>query len=233
VDDGRALRRSRSVGGVVDRALRPVKARLLAPLAGALADVPPAALTTVGLVVGLAAAAAAAWGAFALALGLWLVNRLVDGLDGEVARLPRPGGSRQSERGAYLDVMVDLTVYAAVTVGAAAGATASLGGEPLTDPTSTWALAALLLAAYYVNLGSWTLVAALLEARGAGRGALARDTSLVMPAGLVEGVETIVLIALALALPHLMPWWFATGAALVTLTAIQRAAWWFGRLGAA
>ena len=53
---------------VVDRYLRPLKARVYAPLLGPLAGVPADAVTAVGMALGLAAAAAAALGRFEWAL---------------------------------------------------------------------------------------------------------------------------------------------------------------------
>lgn len=213
---------------MIDRALRPVKARVLAPLsvrlAHALRGQGALPVTITGLLVGLAAAVTAALGAFGPALGLWLLNRLLDGLDGEVAR--RLGGA--DDRGGYLDLMTDLVVYAAVPLGAAAGVSGIVAGEALVASPWTWPLAALLLATYYVNLGSYALLAALLEKRGRGAAARGDTTSLVMPAGLIEGTETVVLVALMLAFPSSLPLWLGLTAALVALTAAQRA-WWAAR----
>jgi phosphatidylserine synthase len=210
---------------VVDRLLRPVKARALGPasvaLAGALGRLGAGPLTALALAVGLASAVAAALGAFGLALALWLLNRLVDGIDGEVARAL----DGASDRGGYLDLLGDLVVYAALPLGAAAGASGLAGAAALVTSPWTWPLAALVLASYYVNLGSYTILAALLEKRGRGADAHGDPTSVVMPAGLVEGVETIVLVALMLAFPAHLPMWFAITAALVLLTAGQRALW--------
>ena len=215
----------RTVERVVDRLLRPVKARALAPLsavlARSLARFGAGPVTLLGLGVGLAAALAAAFGAFAAALPLWLLNRVLDGLDGEVARAL----GRADDRGGYLDLLTDLLVYAAVPLGAAAGATGLLGNEPLVTSAWTWPLAALLLASYYVNLGSYTLLAASLEKRGRGAAARGDPTSIVMPAGLIEGAETLLLVALMLAFPTLLPTWFALTALLVFVTAAQRAVW--------
>jgi phosphatidylserine synthase len=213
---------------VVDRVLRPVKAHLLAPLSASLAvrlgrrgALP---ITAAGLAVGLAAALAAAFGAFPAALGLWLLNRLLDGLDGEVAR--RLGSV--DDRGGYLDLLADLVVYAAVPLGAAAGVTAVFGGEALVTSPATWPLTASLLAAYYVNLGSYAVLAALLEKRGRGAASRGDPTSIVLPAGIVEGTETVVLVAAMLAFPGLLPLWLGLGTALVAATAAQRA-WWAAR----
>ena len=52
----------------------------------AAAGVPPVALTGAGWAAGAGACAATALRAWPVALGLWLANRLADGLDGPVAR---------------------------------------------------------------------------------------------------------------------------------------------------
>ena len=201
---------------VVDRALRPLKTRLLAPLAGRLERTPPAAVTAVGLAVGLAAAAAAAAGRFDVALAAWLLNRLLDGLDGDIAR--RAG--RADTRGAYLDLMADLLVYAAVPLG-------------LVEPAAAWSAAAFAAAACYVNLGSLAFLSSALalapeavEARADGS-----SPGIHLPAGLIEGAETIVLFAIALALPALAPWTLGAIAVLVLATAGQRTLWGARRLG--
>lgn len=217
---------------MIDRSLRTVKRYALAPISTPLAHrlVRRGAgpVTSAGLGIGLAAAAAAALGAFAAALALWLLNRLLDGLDGEVAR--RLG--RADDLGGYLDLLADLTVYAAVPIGAAIG-TAGLAGTAGTagaaGSTWTWPLVAVLLATYYVNLGSYAFLAALMEKRGRGAAKRGEATSLVMPAGLVEGFETALLVSAMLALPALLPLWLALTAALVAVTAAQRA-WWGTRV---
>jgi phosphatidylglycerophosphate synthase len=225
---------------VVDRYLRPAKARALAPLAQACRALPPDRLTAAGLVVGLAAAGAAAVGSFGLALALWLASRLLDGLDGEVARLsqerssealpPRarhlqapllPAGTlRGSDRGGFLDLVADVTVYAALTLGLAAGA-APLAG----DPGAIWPLAAFALAAYYVNITALLVTATLLEKRGLGSEARCETTSLTIPSGLIEGTETIVLLSLALVVPQYATFTLSLIALLVALTALQRVVW--------
>jgi phosphatidylglycerophosphate synthase len=167
-----------------------------------------------------AAALCAAVGAFGAALALWLVNRLLDGLDGEVARLGRGGVRRQSDRGGFADLAADVTVYAALTLGLAAGA-APLAG----DPTLVWALAAVVLATYYVNITALLLTAWLLERRARGRTPQDDGPTLDVPTGLIEGAETIVLLSLALALPQHAPLMLAAIAVLVALTALQRGVW--------
>ena len=215
----------RTVVAVVDRLLRPAKARALRPVSVALSarlgPAAPTTLTAVGLLAGVAAALAAAFGSFAPALGLWLLNRLLDGLDGEVARI---AGSAD-DRGGYLDLVADRVVYAALPLGAAAGVGGAFGSPVLVDSPWTWPLAAALLASYYVNAATVDVLAALLEKRGEGAAAHGDATSLRMPSGLVEGTETVVLMSLMLAFPAHVPLWLGLTAALVALTAAQRSVW--------
>jgi phosphatidylserine synthase len=210
---------------MVDRRLRALKRRTLAPAASRLASslrrrgaLP---ITAVALGVGVAAALAAAAGAFAIALAFWLASRVLDGLDGEVARRL----DRADDVGGYVDLLADYVVYALVPIGAAVGVTAPwnpLGADP--SPW-IWPAAAALLATYYVNLGSYAVLAALMEKRGRTARTRGESTAMVMPAGLVEGFETIVLVTLMLAFPGQLAGWFVLTAVLVAATAGQRVAW--------
>lgn len=179
-------------------------ARVLAP------RTPPLALTGVSLVVGAGAGLAAAFGGYWLALGLWWVSRVADGLDGAVARIR--GAS--SDLGGYLDQLADTFVYAAVPLGIAF----------TVDDRATWIACAVLLAAFYLNSVSWAYLAALAEKRSTTRAGDRPVTSIVMPAGLIEGTETIVLYSLMLSVPGWQPGWMWLMAGLVGVTIIQRLA---------
>lgn len=198
-----------------DDYFRRLKERLLAPLARRLGPrVTPNALTWLAAAVGVACATAASQGRHGLALLLWWANRFVDGLDGTQARVH----GRQSAFGAYLDIVLDFVVYAAIPIALA-----------LDAGTATALQAALLLvAAFYVNAASWMYLAALLEQRRAGAASRGELTSVTMPAGLVSGTETVVAYSLFLLLPtHLVPL-FAVFALLVLGNVIVRL-WWARR----
>jgi phosphatidylserine synthase len=224
---------------VVDRALRPLKVRAYARLTCALASWPADAVTAIGAGVGVTAALLAALGRFDLALLAWWSNRVLDGLDGELARASRRSGGQRvgAARGAYLDLMADLLVYALLPLGLAAGAAGTLTGSPaapdLAGSWAVWAAAAAAVAAFYLNLGSWTLLsAALAEAEGPRRGG-AEETGIRMPAGLMEGAETIVALSLALLWPAFAVWSLGGIALLALLSAAHRAWWGAGRLARA
>lgn len=70
-----------------DAVLRQQKERLLTPIAqGLFAAVHPNVVSLAALAVGLSSAVAVVWQACWLGLGLWLLNRMLDGLDGVIAR---------------------------------------------------------------------------------------------------------------------------------------------------
>jgi phosphatidylglycerophosphate synthase len=197
---------------MLDGALRPTKDRLLGPVVrGPIGRVPPVALTLAAMLSALGAAAAAAWSVPALAVALWLVSRLGDGLDGAVAR----HRGTASDRGGLLDIVADTVGYAAIPLGVAVGI----------DTRAGWIVVAVLLATFYVNAVSWTYLAALLEKRAHGASTTGATTSTVMPRGIVEGTETIVFFTIALAWPGAAPVTFSIMAAAVAVTVVERL-WW-------
>lgn len=197
---------------MLDGPLRPVKDQLLGPaVRGPLRAVPPLLITGVALAAALGTAIAAWRSAPAVAVGLWLLSRLADGLDGAMARHQESA----SDRGGLVDIVADTIGYAAVPLGIAAGI----------DTRTAWVVVAMLLAAFYVNAVSWTYLAALLEKRAARSPASGATTSTIMPRGLVEGTETIVFFTLALALPSAAPGVLAVMAVAVGVTVAERL-WW-------
>ncbi|MFT0786893.1 CDP-alcohol phosphatidyltransferase family protein [Synechococcus sp. OH20] len=209
---------------MLDKTLRQWKERLLAPvLQTPLQRVHPLVITLSGFAVGLASGAAAAYGAYGWGLGLWLLNRLMDGLDGTLARLQ----GRQSDLGGYLDMLLDVVVYAVVPLGLAFHQ-GSLAG---------YAFLALMLASFYINLCAWMYLAGLLEKRRRvvcinGTESLGELTSITMPPGLIEGSETIFLYSLFFLFPEYMVGLFGLMAILVLFSAAQRLIWALGSLSA-
>ena len=195
-----------------DVLLRVLKDRLLEPLARLLGPrVAPNAVTVLALLVGLAAGAAAWRRAYGIALALWALNRLLDGLDGTLARVH----GRQTDFGGYLDILLDFAVYTAVPTGLALG-------RP-TLPVLAAGLA--LLGSFFVNAASWMYLSAVLERRGAGAAARGERTTVTMPPGLIAGAETVVLYTLFLVFPGRLAELFGVMAALVYATVGQRLVW--------
>ncbi len=196
---------------MLDPLLRRYKDDGLRPVARWLASRSPIAVTGFGLAAGLAAAGAAAGREYPAALGLWLLNRLLDGLDGVVAR----EHGRSSDFGGYLDIMADFAVYAALPIGLAFG-----------EPTAgNVAGLVILLASFYINAASWMYLAAILEKRGAGAASRAERTTVTMPTALIGGTETILFFAAFLLWPMAMARLFALMALLVAVGIAQRLVW--------
>jgi phosphatidylglycerophosphate synthase len=187
-----------------DEWFRRYKERWLAPLARVFGRfMGSTALTLLGLVAGLGAAVAASRAAWRVALVLWLLNRLLDGVDGVLARQ----SGRQSDFGGYLDIVCDFVVYAALPLGIALAL----------DVRAAWLASTVLLGSWFVNAASWMYLAAVLEKRGAGAAARGGFTTVTMPRGLVAGTETVVLLALFLLMPSqyvLLAWIMTAGVAV-------------------
>lgn len=201
-----------SGGRVLDDLLRGVKDRLLAPVAGAIGPrCPPLLITVLALLVGLAAVWLAAGGNHGWGLVAWIGNRVLDGLDGALARLH----GRATDLGGYLDLLCDFVVYAGLPFGLALSMPSEDG----------WRALALLLAVFYVNSASWLYLSALIERRGRRIADPEPATSIVMPPGLVAGTETIIFYALFLLWPAMLVPLFLTMSTLVVVGITQRVIW--------
>jgi phosphatidylglycerophosphate synthase len=164
-------------------------------------------VTIAGLVIGLLAAVAIATQYFVAAFALIVANRIADGLDGAVARTSAP-----TDRGGYLDIVVDYVFYGSVPLAFA-----------IADPAQNALPAAALLAGFCLTCASFLTFATIAAKRGLETEAHGRK-SFFYSTGLVEGTETIAFFLLMAALPAWFPtlaWIFA---ALCVLTAIQRSA---------
>jgi len=160
-------------------------------------------LTVSGLCVGALCLVAVALGLNLLALVLWLLNRLLDGLDGEVARLR----SESSEFGTFVDIMADFLVYGGFLVALA-----------VQHQDARLALVALFFA-YYLNGTAFLALSGILERLKRER---QTDRGLHFRRSLTEGFETIVAGALFLLLPEhvsTIAWIFA---GMVLFSAAQR-----------
>ncbi len=197
---------------MIDAALRQPKEQLMRPLVVRLEHTHPSSLTLTGFVVGLLAIAAAAAGFTYSALALWLTNRLLDGLDGELAR----HFGNQTDWGGYLDILADFVIYAGLPIALVYAQTSHTQASE-----GLWLLLSLMLALFYVNAASWMFLAAILEKRGA----VAGRTSVQMPAGLIEGAETLVFFCLFLLFSGWLAWLFGLMSLLLLVTIGQRL-WW-------
>lgn len=161
-------------------------------------------LTTLGILAGLAAAGAVLLGQFPAALALILASRLLDGLDGAVAR-----ATAKTPFGGYLDIVGDFLFYVSVPL--------AFG---LADPANLKP-AMLLLASFALTGISFLAFASIaaeqrLETRAHG------EKSFFYSTGLAEGAETIVAFLLMALFPAHFPAIALAYAGLCALTVVQR-----------
>lgn len=188
-----------------DARLRAVVGPHLARAGGILASrgVSPGTLTTTAWGLGAGACLAVATRLWPIALALWLANRLRDGLDGPVARAI----DRSSDRGGYLDVVADFSIYGGFVLALAVAV-----------PNARLACVTLLFT-FYVSGTALLALSSLLERR---RQNSRDERSVRLTGGLAEGFETIVVYSLFCIFPDataLLAWGFS---AAVAITAIQR-----------
>lgn len=189
----------------------PLLDRLGRPLA--MAGIRADHVTLLGFAIGLGAVPALASGACGIALALILLSRLLDGIDGAVARASAP-----TDFGGFLDIVCDFVFYAAVPLGFA-----------LADPAN--ALPALFLVVSFVGTGaSFLAYAALAAKHGISTGIRGRKAFYYL-GGLTEGFETILCFALMCIFPRAFPvlaWIFGTLCWITTASRVLAARVAFG-----
>ena len=192
-----------------DTTLRKTKDRIGEPIARRLINISPNTISLIGLGFGIASAIFAARQLYFFGLAFWLLNRIFDGLDGLLARLH----NKQDDFGGYLDIILDFVAYAAIPLGFGLGLASQ----------NVYLALAFLLSIYYLNTASWMFLPAILEKRSA------RDpettTTIIMPAGLIGGFETILFYSLFFLLPQYILELFIVFSLLILITIIQRLFW--------
>jgi len=163
------------------------------------------AVTIAACFVGLAAAAAIAFGQFWLGLALIIISRLGDGLDGAVAKV-----NGRTDLGGYLDIVLDFVFYGAIPV-----------GFVLADPAANAVAGAVLVFSFYVN-GSSFLAYAVMAERWKLAGNMRGAKSLFFTTGLAEASETIAVFIASCLFPAWFPPLAYAFAALTFYTALSR-----------
>jgi phosphatidylglycerophosphate synthase len=190
---------------MIDARILPLQHKLLLPIAQLLVRLGVHAdqVSIAGFVVGVGALPLLATQHYLWALALILGNRLLDGLDGQVARL-----TQATDRGAFLDIALDFMFYALVPLGFA-----------FADSTAN-ALAAAVLLAAFIGTGSSFLAFSLIAEK---RGLHAKQfpsKGIYYLGGLTEGAETIALFVAFCLWPNLftpLAYGFAFACALTVL----------------
>ena len=162
-------------------------------------------VTLIGFGAGLAAIPLL-WGRFyGTALVLILLNRLLDGLDGALARL-----AGTTDAGGFLDIVCDFIFYSAIPFGFA-----------LADPAHN-ALAAAGLIFAFIGTGVSFLAFAVMAAKHDLKSQTYPHKSLYYLGGLTEGTETVLLFVLMCLFPSYFRWLAAIFALLCRITTTVR-----------
>lgn len=165
-------------------------------------------LTLLGFLLGIFAALLIAFGAYLAGAVAILASRLLDALDGAVARL-----TQATDAGGFLDIALDFVFYASIPLAFA-----------ISDPARNALPAAVLLAAF-IGTGSSFLAFAVMAAKRGLSNLATPNKSFYFLGGLTEASETL----LCFMAMCVWPGWFielAYGfAALCAITTVTRI-WW-------
>ncbi len=142
-------------------------------------------VTVTGCVVGLAAAFAIWQHAFLIGLVLLLISRILDGLDGSVAK-----ATKITDFGGYLDIVLDFVFYGAIPL-----------GFVLADPMANGVAGGVLILSFYIN-GSTFLAYAIMAERHKMVSTVRGEKSLYFTTGLAEGTETIAVLSAMCVFPQ-------------------------------
>jgi phosphatidylglycerophosphate synthase len=191
---------------MIDAKLLPLQRRLLRPIALGLVTFGVRAdqVTITGFLLGIVALPLLASEQYIWALVFILLNRLLDGIDGEVARL-----TITTDRGAFLDIALDFVFYALIPLGFA-----------LANVTEN-ALAAAVLLAAFVGTGSSFLAFSLMAEKRKLHAQKFPSKGLYYLGGLTEGAETIAVFVAFCLWPNLftpLAYGFAFACGLTTLS---------------
>ncbi len=161
-------------------------------------------VTLAGMLVGLGAGAVIAQGHFVAGLALILLSRMLDGLDGAVAR-----ATKITDFGGYLDIVADFAFYVAVPAGFAFAAAENMP------------FAVVLIASFTLTGISFLSFAVLAAKRGLETSDHGQK-SFFYNTGLAEGTETIITFVLMCLLPAQFALIASVYAVLCLLTVMQR-----------
>lgn len=162
-------------------------------------------VTIGGFFLGLLACVAVTFGAFYWALFFLALNRLSDGVDGELARLTEP-----TDQGAFLDIVLDFLFYNAFAF-----------AFILFDPSLN-AVAGAVLMLSFMGTGASFLAFAALAAKRNLKNPKYPNKSLYYASGLTEGFETIFIFVLFCIFPQFFPVLALAFATLCFITTFTR-----------
>jgi phosphatidylglycerophosphate synthase len=202
---------------MIDKYLRPVKEKMFLPTARWIGKyLTPNQISIIAFFFGLISCVFIFTNLIYPALLFWLLNRIIDGLDGTVARISK----RQTDWGGYLDIMLDFIIYALIPIS-------------FTIVTNSgffiYISLSIMLAVFYINSASWMYLSAVLEKRNV-KNTKKELTTVTMPTGLIEGTETIFTYTLFFIFSEYLPYIFLAVSGLTIIGIIQRMIWGYKNL---
>ena len=172
--------------------------------------VTPLHITISAFCAGLAACFSASQHHVLLSVSFWLLNRILDCLDGAVAR----HRNAASDLGGFLDLLGDFVVYSLLPISLA-----------MSQPDA-WDAVAILEASFHVNNFILFYIAAIAEKKAVANGEKSKElTSLMMKPALIEGMESGMLFTAMLVFPEYLRSLSWIMALLVSLGISQRVTW--------
>ena len=173
-----------------DKNIIPIAEKLLLPFAKKLASkgINADSITMIGFVFGLFAALSISCDYFILGFIFILINRVLDGLDGIVARQ-----TQTSDRGAFLDISLDFVFYAMIPMSFA-----------INDQVTN-SLAAIVLIVSFVGTGSSFLAFSLFAERRNLKSKVFPKKGIYYLESFMEGGETIFFFLLMCLIPSFFP----------------------------
>ena len=191
---------------MIDARILPLQQKILLPIARLLVRLGVHAdqITIAGFLVGLIALPLIATENYEWALVFILGNRLLDGLDGPVARL-----TQATDRGAFLDIALDFAFYAVIPLAFAFA------------DSSANALAAAVLLTAFIGTGSSFLAFSLMAQKRKLQSQIFPNKGLYYLGGVTEGAETIAIFVAFCLWPDLfdiLAYSFAFACLLTTLS---------------
>jgi len=168
-------------------------------------NVKPDQVTISGFGMGLLAFFALWMNWYITALFFIMLNRIMDGLDGALARL-----TARTDAGGFLDICLDFIFYSAVVAGFA-----------LSDPQNN-ALAAVFLLLGFVGTGTSFLAFAVMAQKYDLKSMAYPHKAMYYIGGLTEGTETILFFVIICIFPDLFPFFAFLFSFLCLITTITR-----------
>ena len=197
-----------------DIQLRSLKDRVFDPCCRIVPpSITPLQVTAAAFICGLISCYSASHNLKVSSLAFWCLNRMLDCLDGALARHRK----KASDLGGFLDLLGDFVVYSLLPIAIAAGQTGS---------SRLWAAVAVLEATFHVNNFILFYVAAVSEKNQRMKGAKTQElTTVMMRPALIEGAESALLFTTMLVFPNYLEGLCWLMAGLVTVGIVQRTAW--------